>query len=151
MAQAVGRRPLTAESMVRRRTSPSGVNGGHSGTGTGFAPRTSVFPCQYHSNNTPYQSPSFIKTLIRRTRGRRLRTLIQISAVSGMGALERIAEARVTTVTQDWVHPAAHPHCCSLRLARFTLPPTAKPSQSLPLPLHYRLPLHVAFRKALAP
>jgi len=61
--QAVCRRPLTAESMVRRRTSPNGINGGHSGTGTGFAPSTSVFACQYHSNNTPYQSPSFIKLL----------------------------------------------------------------------------------------
>ena len=63
MAQAVCRRPLTADSMVRRRTSPSGVNGEHSGTGTGFAPRTSVFTCQYHSNNTPYQSLSLMKLL----------------------------------------------------------------------------------------
>jgi len=45
MAQAVCRRPLTAESMVRRRASRSGINGGHSGTGTGFAPWTSAFPC----------------------------------------------------------------------------------------------------------
>jgi len=35
-------------------------------------------------------------------------------------------------VTQHWVHPAAHPYCCSLRLARITLPPTATPSPSLP-------------------
>jgi len=54
-------------------------------------------------------------------------------------------------VTQHWVHLAAHPHCCSFRLARFTLPPTATPSPSLPLPLLYRLPSHTAFCKALAP
>jgi hypothetical protein len=49
MAQAVNRRALTAESQVRARVNPFGVYGGQSGTGTGFSPSSSVFPCQNHS------------------------------------------------------------------------------------------------------
>jgi hypothetical protein len=41
MAQAVIRRPLTAEARVRSRVSPCEICGGQSGT--------SVFPCQFHS------------------------------------------------------------------------------------------------------
>jgi hypothetical protein len=47
--QAVSRRPLTAEARVRSRVSPCGICGGQSGTGTGFSPSTSVFPCQFYS------------------------------------------------------------------------------------------------------
>jgi hypothetical protein len=36
MAQAVSRRPLTAETRVRSRDNPCGIFGGRSGTGTGF-------------------------------------------------------------------------------------------------------------------
>jgi hypothetical protein len=43
MAQAVSRRPLTAEARVRSRVSPCGICGGQSGTGTGFSPSTLVF------------------------------------------------------------------------------------------------------------
>jgi hypothetical protein len=53
MAQAVSRRPSTAESRVRSRVSPCGVCGGQSGTGTGFSPSTLVFPCQFHSTGAP--------------------------------------------------------------------------------------------------
>jgi hypothetical protein len=49
MAQAVSRRPLTAEARVRAQVSARGIYSGQSGTGTGFSPSSSVFPCQYHS------------------------------------------------------------------------------------------------------
>jgi hypothetical protein len=49
MAQTVSRRPPTAEAWVLSRLSPCGICGGQSGTGTGFSPSSSVFPCQYHS------------------------------------------------------------------------------------------------------
>jgi hypothetical protein len=51
IAQAVNRRPLTAEARVRSRLSPCGICGGQSGTG--FSPITSVFPCQFHSTGAP--------------------------------------------------------------------------------------------------
>jgi hypothetical protein len=53
MAQAVSRRPLTSEARFRSRVCPCGIFGGQRGTGTGFSPSTSVFPCQYHSTGAP--------------------------------------------------------------------------------------------------
>jgi hypothetical protein len=53
MAQAVSRRHLAAEARVRFRLSPCGICGGQNGTGTGFSPSTSVFPCQFHSTVAP--------------------------------------------------------------------------------------------------
>jgi hypothetical protein len=43
------RRPLTAEA----RVGLCGIYGGQSGTGTGFSPSTSVFPCEFHSTGEP--------------------------------------------------------------------------------------------------
>jgi hypothetical protein len=43
----VSRRPLIAEARVRARVSPCRICGRQSGTGTGFFPISSVFPCQY--------------------------------------------------------------------------------------------------------
>jgi hypothetical protein len=43
VAQAVSRRPLAAEALVRARVSPRGICGGQSGTGTGFSPSSSAF------------------------------------------------------------------------------------------------------------
>jgi hypothetical protein len=49
MAQVVSRRPLPAEDRVRAQVDACGICGGQSGTGAGFSPSSSVFPCQYHS------------------------------------------------------------------------------------------------------
>jgi hypothetical protein len=49
VAQAVSRRPFTAEFRVRSRVRPCGICGGQSGIGAGFSPSTLVFPCQFHS------------------------------------------------------------------------------------------------------
>jgi hypothetical protein len=46
-AQAVIRRPSTAEARVRSRASPCGVCGGQSGTGTGFSPSCRFFPVNF--------------------------------------------------------------------------------------------------------
>jgi hypothetical protein len=62
MAQAVSRRPLTAEVRVRSRVSPCGICGEQSGTGTGFLPSTSVFPCQFISTGAPLQGKTKKKT-----------------------------------------------------------------------------------------
>jgi hypothetical protein len=43
MAQAVSRRPLTAETRVCARVSPCGICGGQSGIGAGVSPSSSVF------------------------------------------------------------------------------------------------------------
>jgi hypothetical protein len=53
MAQAVSRRPLTAEALFRSRVSLCGICVGQSGTGTGFSPNTSVFRSQFHSTGAP--------------------------------------------------------------------------------------------------
>jgi hypothetical protein len=53
MAQAVSHRPRTAEARVRSRVNPFGICSGQSGTGTGFSPSTSVFPCQFHFTGAP--------------------------------------------------------------------------------------------------
>jgi hypothetical protein len=48
IAQAVSRRPVTTKARIRPRISPCGISGGQSGTGSGFSPNYSVFPCQYY-------------------------------------------------------------------------------------------------------
>jgi hypothetical protein len=49
MAQIISRRPLTAEAPIRARFNPCVICGRQSGTGAGFSPSSSGFPCQYIS------------------------------------------------------------------------------------------------------
>jgi hypothetical protein len=53
MAQAVSRRPLTAEARVRSRVIPCGICGGQICTGTGFSPSTSIFLISFYSTGVP--------------------------------------------------------------------------------------------------
>jgi hypothetical protein len=54
IAQAVTRRLLTAETRISAQVSPCGICGWQSGTGTGFSPSPSDFPCQYRYTAAPY-------------------------------------------------------------------------------------------------
>jgi hypothetical protein len=47
MAQAVSRRPLTAEAWVRSQVSPCEICGGQSDTGTGFSPSCRFSPVNF--------------------------------------------------------------------------------------------------------
>jgi hypothetical protein len=58
MPKVVSHRPLTVEVRIRPQVRACEISDGQSGTGTGFAPITSVFPCQYHSTNSPYSFSS---------------------------------------------------------------------------------------------
>jgi hypothetical protein len=62
MAQAVSRRHLTAKARVRFRLSPRKICGGQCGTGTGFSPSISGFPCQFHSTGAPLHGRTKKKT-----------------------------------------------------------------------------------------
>lgn len=53
MAEAVSHRPLTMEAQVWSQVSPHGICGGHSGDGTGFSLKISVFLCHYYSSSSP--------------------------------------------------------------------------------------------------
>jgi hypothetical protein len=53
MAQAISRRPPTAEARVRTCVSQCGICDGQSGNGTGFSPNTSVLLCQFHFTGAP--------------------------------------------------------------------------------------------------
>jgi hypothetical protein len=52
--RAVNHWPLTADPWVQLQASPQGIHAGQSDTQRGFSPSNSVFPCQYHSTNTPH-------------------------------------------------------------------------------------------------
>jgi hypothetical protein len=49
MAQAVSRRPLTAEARFRSSFNPCGIFGGQNGIGMVCSPSSLVLPCRYYS------------------------------------------------------------------------------------------------------
>jgi len=52
MAQAISSRPLIVDAQVQSRNSPCETCDGQSVNGTGFSPRVSVLPCQYHCTDS---------------------------------------------------------------------------------------------------
>jgi hypothetical protein len=58
MAQALSFQSLAMEAQVQFWASPYGIFCGQNGTGTGFPPSTSVFPCQNHSTGGVYGGPN---------------------------------------------------------------------------------------------
>jgi hypothetical protein len=54
MAQAVSRRPLTAEALVRSKIIPCEFRGGQNGRRIDFSRSTYALPGQYHVTNVPY-------------------------------------------------------------------------------------------------
>jgi hypothetical protein len=60
IAQAVSRRPVTAEGRGRSRVIPCWIRGEQSGTGTCLSSSTSVFPCQFHSTGAPLHGKKLI-------------------------------------------------------------------------------------------
>jgi len=58
VAQVASRRPVTAQTQVRSQANRCEICGGQSASGTGVTATTLVFPCHYHSTNTPLSSSS---------------------------------------------------------------------------------------------
>jgi hypothetical protein len=61
MAQAVSRRPLTAETRVCARASPCGICGGQSDTRQVFFCELFIFPSQYHSTVALHTHSCYLK------------------------------------------------------------------------------------------
>jgi hypothetical protein len=83
MAEAVGRRPVTAEASIQSQVSPREICGGQSASGTGFSPITSVSPVII----IPPMLLTYVRSHVavtRKTYGRSLRTF-QKRAVSEIG------------------------------------------------------------------
>ena len=78
MAQAVIRRPLTAQARFRSRVSLCGICGGQSGTGTGFCASTSVV-LRPHRHATCYSTRMtdgrFLGTVQKATQFQELRNI----------------------------------------------------------------------------
>jgi hypothetical protein len=118
MAQTHSRRPLTAEARVQSWVSPCGICSGQSGTGTGFSPSTSVFPCQFNSTGAPLNGKT--KKLITFITGLH-------NKHQGCGASESICCGALHTHTQtnktpiNSVFSAASLHQCSILTFRSSI------------------------------
>jgi hypothetical protein len=119
MAQAVSRRPPTAEARVRSWVSPCGICGGQSGTGTSFSPSTSVFPCHFHSTGAPLLG-----------KGQKIIIIIVIFIIGlhkkpqGCSASVASAAGPFTTKNKNWFTPLCCVPCwiqCNKMLICWTL------------------------------
>jgi hypothetical protein len=97
VAQAVSRLHLTAEAWVRSRFSPCGICGGQSGTGTGFPPRTSGFPCQFHFTGAPlHVKTKKLITFLTRLHNKPQGCGASVSACWGGGGLHHKKEKKLS-------------------------------------------------------
>jgi hypothetical protein len=67
MSQAVSHQPLTTVAQVRARFNQCDNCGEQNGTGTGFSPRFSGFPCQYLSPKHIYHRGMNNRTICNRS------------------------------------------------------------------------------------
>lgn len=63
MAAVFSHQPPTLEAQVQSQTSPCGILGAQSGSGTGLSLTTLVLPCQRHSIGAPNSFTNFSLTL----------------------------------------------------------------------------------------
>jgi hypothetical protein len=112
MAEAVSRRPLATEAQVRSLVSPCGICGIQSGTGTGYSPRTSVFPCQFHSTGAPLLGKIKKKLIIFHLHHRVAQEALSLRCVSSIccGALLKNESCQFDPLfyCQSRIHPDIH-------------------------------------------
>ena len=114
MAQAVSRRPLTAEGRARSQVSPCEIYGGQSSPGTGFSPSTSVCPVI----QPMLLSHLHLHVVVTRTNGRNqgtfqnpafFRQSLMIKSRKRLAALKGInlfCKLRGVWEGVDWIQPA---------------------------------------------
>jgi hypothetical protein len=98
MIQALGRRPLTAETRARSQGSSYGICGGQNSSGTGFSPDILLFHCQYHCSAPDF---IFISTLFLPGQSGEASELSQKQPTGNLAAVDRkvLAHFYRSTVT----------------------------------------------------
>jgi hypothetical protein len=123
MAQAVIRRPVTAESRARSRVSLCRIYGGQSGTGTDFSPSTSVFPCQFHTTGAPLHEKTkktliiFIKWLHNKSQG----YSAPVASAAGLFNNKKVSEIHLFVPSYGVLKIKAYVNYCTCRLLKLAV------------------------------